>query len=154
MNTAIISIAEADAYLSAYTLWTALTDPEKTHHLTQACVYVQTQWVCEDVVYEDDPDTTEVEVVSIPDEVKEAVAYYAYANSQGTLYGDPAVLDVKRGNLRSERKTLDKMTKEVSYFRGGSLYPFGTTSALGYPDSLMSVHGVSKDSVAVDVIRA
>lgn len=140
MNTTVITPAESDVYLAAYQDWLDLDDATKEAHIAKGSVYAQTQWTCADVVWEDDPDTAEVEVIDIPDSVKEAVAYYAYIDFHGILYGDPTTIPDQHGNLRGLMDKVGDLATEVQYFQGGSLSGSGTQSHTGYPDALMGVH--------------
>ena len=129
MNKAIITPAESDVYLAAYLDWIALDDTTKTLHIEKASVYVQTQWVCVDVDWDDD--------LTIPDNVKEATAYYAYADFQGTLYGDPGD-PTQPGQLSGKLVTAGSVTVSKSYFKGSNSI-YGSASPFGYPDTLMAV---------------
>jgi hypothetical protein len=141
MNTAVITPAESDSFLSDKTSWLALSEAEKEGHIAKASVYAQTQWTCsEEVVWEDDSATEEVEEEAIPDLIKEAVAWYAYASSKNNLFGDPANDDPAKGNLRLERKKLGELEKSVEYYQGGAQKGIGTARHTGYPDALMQVY--------------
>ena len=146
MNTSVINTSEADSYLVLYEDWLDLDDEKKVEYIRRASIYIQTQWTCADVVWEDDPDTVEVESVDIPDEVKEAAAYYAYADFKSVLYGSPTDDEVFVGNLRSQKDKVGSLSAETTYFRGGSKSPSGTHKRLGYPDSLMNLHCLRNSS--------
>jgi hypothetical protein len=152
MNTTVISAADSDTFLAQFTSWTALDDEVKEFYIARACVYAQTKYTCADVVWEDDPDTDDVEVVSIPDEVKEAIAYFAYADSQSNLFGNPAVVDETKGKLRSHKEQLGDLLEEKSWYRGGETSPSGVARSLGYPHTLMSVH-CTLNSSSVTLVR-
>lgn len=135
MNTAIITPSEADTFLAQYSIWDDLPTLDKTFYIYRASVYVQTHWVCVDeVVWE----TSDDETINIPDEIKEAVAYFAYADSQSNLFGDVTTEDEKRGTLKALELEASDLRKRVEYYSGSS-YP-GALFALGYPSSLMSVY--------------
>ena len=140
MNTAVITVAESNTTLAQFSNWLVLPDSSKTFHITRASVYAQTYYTCTDIVWEDDPDTVEVEVVDIPNEVKEAVAYFAYADFNGNLYGDPATANEYKGKLRSKKEQLGDMLEETSWYRGGVSTPNGVAKSLGYPHTLMSLY--------------
>ena len=153
MNFETITIEEADTFLEQFSDWIDLDDDVKTVHIRKASVYAQTQWVCSDVVWEDDPDTDDTETVDIPDEVKEAVAYYAYANFSGNLFGDPSVTEEPtRGHLKSTRDKVGSLSTEKSYYQSGAYSSAGTKSTLGYPDSLMRVYCVNS-STEIKLVR-
>ena len=136
MNKAVITPDEADIFLAGYDTWLALAAEVKRRHIARASVYAQTQWTCTSVVWVDDPDTAEDEI-DIPAVVKEAVAFYAYADSQNNLFGNVVTADEPRGNLRSLKSSIGDLSDEVTYFKGGVTTPSGTMKSLGYPDSLM-----------------
>lgn len=133
MNTAVITVDEANGFLSQFPTWLALDDAAKTHHISRASVYAQTHYTCDDIVWEDPGK-------DIPAEANEAVAYFAYADSQGNLYGDPATVDEYTGKVRSKKEQLGDMLEETSWYRGGVSSPSGAARSLGYPHTLMSVH--------------
>lgn len=141
MNITVITTGESDTFLAQYVDWLVLTAPDKAAHIAKASVYAQTQWTCvDDVVWEDDPDTVDVEIVDIPDEIKEAVAYYAYADYHGNLYGDPSSTEEKHGGLRSNMEKVGDLATEVQYFQGGTQTETGNRSVTGYANALMGVY--------------
>ena len=149
MNTAVINVSESNTTLAQFSDWLALPDSSKKFHITRASVYAQTYYSCTDIVWEDDPDTVEVEAVNIPDEVKEAVAYFAYADFKGNLYGDPATADEYYGKLRSKKEQLGDLLEETSWYRGGATSPNGVAKSLGYPHTLMSIYCTLASSTAL-----
>lgn len=133
MRKDIITPAEADVFLAAYADWLALTpDSVKEAHIAKASVYVQTSWTCVDIDWSDD--------LTIPEDVKEAVAYYAYADMHSVLYGDVTTSrDV--GDLQMKSVRAGDVTVAKAYFKGiGSVSKMGTNSPLGYPNSLMGTY--------------
>ena len=153
MNTTVITPEESDVFLAAYEDWLALDPTVQEAHIAKGSVYAQTQWTCADVVWEDDPDTEEVEEVDIPALVKEAVAYYAYIDFHGNLYGDPAAVADKHGNLRATMDKVGDLQTEVEYFQGGSFSGSGTQSHTGYADALMGEYCVSSGTGTGDLVR-
>lgn len=154
MNYAIITPEQSDVYLARFADWIALDDPTKVEHISRASVYVQTQWSCVDtVVFEDDPDTDEVEEVAIPDEIMKATAEYAYVDFQGNLYGDPATDEDPHGNLRSQSDQVGDLKTEISWYKGGAQSSYGTDANTGFPDSLMSTYCKSTTYGTTEVIR-
>ncbi len=129
MNRVVVTPAEADTYLAMYPDWLDLDTPVKESHISKASVYAQTVWTCEDV----DWDTPE-------DPLKEAVSYYAYSDSQGNLYGDPATHEELRGKLRSIKNKVGSLSEEQSWYRGGTTAPAKLQQALAYPDQLMGLY--------------
>lgn len=129
MNKEIITPTEADIYLSAYADWTDLSDPLKVIHISKGSVYAQLQWECVDVDWDD--------TINIPDNIKEAVAYYAYANFGDQLYGDPTEVS-EVGQLNKKLVKVGSVTTSKSYFRGKDII-YGAASPFGYPDSLMRI---------------
>jgi len=144
MNTAIITADESDTILAQYTSWTALLDPKKEFFIARASIYAQTKWSCVDIVFEGDDE-------NIPDEIKEAVAYYAYADYSGNLFGDVAISTIKAGKLKSKREKLGELEEEISYFLSGNQLT-SSAKSLGYPDTLMKVY-CTKESINSELIR-
>lgn len=127
--TPIITIQEADAYLAAYPDWLALTNEEKDSHIYNASLYVQTNWTCVDVDWED--------TANIPEEIKHATALYALADSQGNLYGDAAAADSR--NTTREMIKAGAVTLDTYYTTTGKAQ-VGIESSFGLPDELMGLH--------------
>jgi len=142
MNKAIITPAESDAYLAVYADWLALDNTIKEQHIEKASVYVQTQWTCIDVDWDDTP--------TIPDNIKEATAYYAYADFKGTLYGDPGDT-TEPGQLRSKLVTAGSVTVAKGYYKGSNNI-YGSAAPFGYPDSLMELSCTSASGSGVTTL--
>lgn len=146
MNTTAITVEESNTYLSMYTTWLNLNEQAKKAFIARGSVYAQTQWTCvDDVVWEGTP--------AIPDEIKEAVAYYAYADYNGKLYGDPANPEERRGGLRATVAKVGDLMDEVQYFQGGSQTGVGNMSSTGYADSLMRVHCEKSSAGSISLVR-
>ena len=146
MRKDIITVAEADVLLSLYQEWLSLTPLQREKHISKASVYVQTQWTCVDIDWDDD--------LTIGDDIREAIAYYAYADAAGVLYGDvTASRDV--GDLQMKSIKTGEVTVAKAYFKGiGSINKTGTQSPLGYPNSLMGAHCSANCASASTLIRA
>lgn len=127
MNKTVITPAEADVLLAQFADWVALSDALKLSHIAKASIYAQTQWTCVDV------DWTDSDLV--PDDIKEAVAYYAAADMHGNLFGDISSLDSDKGKIKKERSKVGSMEEEFEY--SGSVPLYATRRSLGYPDVLM-----------------
>jgi len=127
MNYAIITPTEADTTLAIYSNWVSLENDTKLAYIRKASVYIQTKWTCAEVDYEG----------TIPDEIKEACAYYAYANFSNNLFNDVNAKDVAKGTLKSERKVADVVEKEQSWYPGTAN---SKPSPLSYPNTLMAIH--------------
>jgi len=147
VNTTVITVDEADDYLAQKAAWLELSDAVKTSHIVKGSVYAQTQWTCvDDVVWEGTPD--------IPDELKEAVAYYAYADSQGVLYGDPSSPVDRHGGLREVTSRVGELSDSVAYFQGGTQSGSGNMSVTGYADALMRTNcSLVSSSSSVGLVR-
>ena len=125
LNKAIITPAEADAILTQEAAWLALTDTVKEYHIAFASVYMQLNWLCTDVDWDDD--------TTITAEQEEACAYYALASSNGNLYSDTKQSSVAHGLLQEETKKLGSLVKTVKYHAGSDV----TVDPLQYPNMLM-----------------
>lgn len=148
MNTTVITVAEADVFLGQQAAWLGLDNAAKKAFIARGCVYAQTQWTCVDEV------VWEGAEMDIPDELKEAVAYYAYADSGGNLYGDPASPEARHGGLRSVSSKLGELADETQYFQGGAQTGVGNMSATGYADALMKVYcELAATSGSVPLVR-
>ena len=126
MNTAVITPAEADVYLAQYPNWLNLTNDQKLYFISRASAYVQMEWSCTNVDWDDDS--------TISPTIKEAVAYYAYADSANNLYGDVTEATEIKGPLRVEEYKLDTLAIKNQWYKGSQN---STLSSLGYPNSLM-----------------
>jgi hypothetical protein len=133
MNTAVITDSEADVLLASFTDWSTLTEAQKLSFIRRASIFAQVAWTCSSVVWEGDDE-------DIPDEVKEAVAYYAYADFKSNLFGDITSTGSSHGNLQMSRDKLGDLETERTYFKGGQDLASGFKSILGYPDSLMKIY--------------
>ncbi len=127
MNKTVITPAEADSFLSIYTSWSNLSQAQKLDAIAKASVYAQTTWTCADVDWDAVVDTN----------IKEAIAYYAYAASAGALYGDVTVRDESHGKLRANEYKVGALATKKSWYRGGATQPQGRNKSLAYPDTLM-----------------
>jgi hypothetical protein len=138
MNKAIITPAEADVFLALEEDWLVLDNATKVAHIERASVYVQTQWVCA-FDWDDTP--------NIPEVVKEAVAWYAYSEFKGVLYGssDASTFDVVEKSVKAGSVTVSKKFNAA----GGK---YGPASQLGYPDALMKSE-CSRVSSVSELIR-
>ncbi len=147
MITPIITIAEADAFLAAYPDWLTLTDDQKTAHIYNGSLYIQTTWTCVDV----DGDAIDwTDTANIPEEIKNACALYAYADSLGNLYGSVATADT--------RKTTKEMVKAGSVtideeFAAGGSSAVGVKGSFGLPDTLMGLYCKGSGTCGAALIR-
>ena len=139
MRKDIITPVEADVFLAQYLSWTALTNDQKLYYIGRASVYVQLAWTCADVDWADD--------TTITDNMREAIAYYAFADSAGNLYGDVAVADEFKGSIKHEKYKLDTLALENAWYARNAAKPSGSHSSLGYPNSLMEVACTFNSSV-------
>ncbi len=137
MITPIITAAEADVFLAAYPDWLALDSAVKDAHLYNASLYIQTQYTCLDVDWTDP--------LTIPEEVKNACALYALADSVGNLYGNVETPDTRR--TTRELVKAGSVTVEEEFAAGGS-NETGTTASFSKPDTLMSLHCTKNSSCA------
>lgn len=141
--TPIITPAEADAYLAAYPDWLALDEPTKEMHIYNASLYIQTNWECTGIDWEDD--------LSIPEEVDHACALYALADSVGNLYGDITDPD--------DRKTYREMIKAGAvtldtYYSASGVVQTGTQTSFSLADELMGLHCTSESDLgSVELTR-
>jgi len=128
LNKAIITPAEADAILVTETDWLALTDPVKEGHIAKASVYMQTRFTCSEIDWSDDTTFT--------DEIKEACAYFALADSNGNLYTDPTDTPSGKGNIIEESDKVGSLASTVKYSDQGAHTSY---DLLQYPNALMGV---------------
>lgn len=142
MNKAVITPAEADSFLSIYTSWSNLSQEQKLNAIAKASVYAQTTWICANVDWDAVTDAN----------IKEAVAYYAYAASAGALYGDVTVRDEPHGKLRSDEYKVGVLTTKKAWYRGGATQPQGKDKSLAYPDTLMKTVCIAK-TFDTEIIR-
>ncbi len=136
MITPIITVVEADVFLAAYPDWLALDDPTKETHIYNASLYIQTGWSC--AVNGVDIDWTDT--ANIPEEIKQACAYYALADSTGNLYGDVQVTPTATGRLTKKMVKAGSVTVDKEYAASGSASIAGAAGSFGLPDDLMSIY--------------
>ena len=134
MITPIITPAEADIILAAYPDWTVLTDEVKEAHIYNASLYIQTQYDCIKV---DGEPIDWTDTATIPDEIKDACAYYAYADASGNLFGDVATPDTRK--TTREMVKAGSVTVDESFASTGTVQG-GVSSSLAKPDLLMSLY--------------
>lgn len=137
LNKALITPEEADVFLAMYPDWIALDTPAKTDHIAKASVYLQTHWLCEDVDWSDES--------TLDEDVKESCAYYALADSVGTLYTSPDSTEETMGLVSEQTSKLGSLQTTVKYCcnnRGEKIYP------LGYADALMGTQCEKLDTGA------
>lgn len=144
IEKALITPAQADATLASESDWKDLATPEKTNHIAFASTYVQLNWYCTGIDWSDE--------TTIPDEVKEAVAYYALANSRGTLFEDTNPQTERSGDVQEKTSQLGGLKSTVKYFESSESeegYP------LQYPDALMDFYcnKVSGGAGSVKAVR-
>lgn len=132
INRAIITAAESQVILSNEAEWLALTDTVQEYHISRASVYIQTRWTCDEIDYDDD--------TTITDEVKEACAYYALADLNGTLL-DSSVSDDTVGKVIEESKKVGSLTKTIKWADNNEQKHY-----LSYPDMLMEIGCSSANS--------
>ena len=135
--TALIDIATANSYNGD--AWDALTDPEKTMHIYNATVYMQTRWYCSDVDWDTPAD--------LDDDLQRACAYYADADRLGLLYTALASAEPHRAIVK-ERKKLEGMEKEIQWADVGALT---TGNPLESIDAIMRLYCTAKSSTLVRV---
>ena len=131
MRKDVITIAEADVVLFAQADWLSLSDAVKIASIGRASVYVQTKWSCADIDWEDD--------TTIFADVKEAIAYFAYADSKGVLYGNAGQLDSDILSSKSVKAASVTVTKVYATSRTLNT-PSSSMRQLGYPTDLMSMY--------------
>jgi hypothetical protein len=131
----LITVAEADATLAQRPDWLALTDDEKSEHITKASVYVQTSWRCD-----------EVEWTDLPSDIKDAVAWYAYADMQGALYPD------SEAQVKKQKDELGSLKSDTEWYQRTMMLP--TSEHLKFPDAIMSAYCFSNIIGGVDLVRA
>ena len=108
--TPLITIAEADAFNALSPDWLLLTDPAKDAHIFNASVYMQAEWVCADVEW-DDPTT-------LDEDVKRCCGYFADADRIGVLTA-PIAVTAKTGNVTEETRKLGTMLKTTKWAESG-----------------------------------
>jgi hypothetical protein len=131
----LITIAEADATLSQRPDWLALTDEEKSEHIARASVYVQTSWRCEDIEWTD-----------LPQDIKDAVAWYAYADTQDALYAD------SEAQVKKQKDELGSLKSDTEWYQRTMIS--SSSEHLKFPDAIMSAYCFSNVIGGVDLVRA
>jgi|LGVE01.1.fsa_nt_gb hypothetical protein len=129
LNKAIITVVEADTTLALEAAWLLLTDTVKESHIAKASVYIQTVWECTDIDWSDDS--------TIPEEVKEACAYFALADSNGNLYADPKDEVTGKGLISEETDKVGSLASTVKYCCDKGVVD--NYDLLQYPNALMGV---------------
>jgi len=129
----LITKTESNTYLTEFFGWSSLPDATKDLHIKKASLFVQTNWICSEVDWSDS--------TTIPDDVKEATAYYAYASYSSNLFG--SVTSEDGGTIKKKSNKVGSLADSVEY-RGSS--PGGAKNSTGYPDSLMKVSGCTATS--------
>ena len=134
MITPIITPLEADAFLAAYADWLALTDAVKESHIYNSSLYIQTQYDCLSVngVVVDWTDTA-----TVPEEVKNACALYALADSVGNLFGDVGTADTRK--TTREMVKAGSVTVDEEFSLNGTTQS-GVAASFAKPDMLMSIY--------------
>lgn len=127
LNQAVITPTEADVFLALEAAWLLLTDTVKEDHISKASIYMQTAWTCSDIDWSDD--------TTIPDDVKQACAYYALADSNGNLYPEATATPTDKGNILEETKKAGSLQKTVKY---SDSHLNDSGDLLQFPNSLMS----------------
>jgi len=138
----LITPAESETFLSHYDDWLSLDEPTQERHISAGSVYVQLKWTCEDIDWSD--------TSGLPVDIKEAIAYYSYANFKGLLYGDPSQSSLNEEFMVSGR--IDKLTRTVE-FRSPKDFS-SSQHPLAYPNSLMSAYCTSNIIGGVRLVRA
>lgn len=133
MNRSIITAEESALYLSFSTEWVALDDDTMERHISLACVYMQSEWQCDGLDWNDS--------TAIPDEMKEACAYYALASFSGNLYTSADETVEQKGNIIEETDVLGPLESTLKYSDSGVA---SKSSVLQYPNTLMSIYCSSK----------
>lgn len=130
MKTDLITPAESTLLLSVYADWADLTDDEKKLYIKHSSYYVQSTWNCVDIDWYDDS--------TIPEEVKEAIAYYAYADFKGKLFGLVTTEKDTEGKIKSIFEKVGEIAEKTEYY--STLKSKGTLAPFGYPDMIMSAY--------------
>ncbi len=129
--TPLITKAESDTYNALSSDWLALTDAVKDIHIFNASVYMQNNWSCTDVEWDD--------TTTLDDDLKRACAYYADADRIGVL--NTAVSAVApKGMMTEETKKLGTMLKTVKWAETGNV----SGNPLASIDAIMKVYCVSQ----------
>jgi len=128
--TNLITISESDTYNALSSDWVALADPIKTAHIFNASVYMQANWACTDVEWDD--------TSTLDDDLKRCCSYYADADRIGVLSA-PVATTVKHGNITEETKKLGTLLKTTKWAEGGST----SGDPLESINSLMSLYCTS-----------
>lgn len=129
LEKAVITAAESQTILALESDWIALDDSVQEIHIGYGSVYAQTGWSCIDSTTGLEMDWTDA-----PDDVKEAVAYFALANFRGVLYPNVNTqAALTEQNIIEVTKKLGTMQKTVKYSPPGADYP----DPLSYPRILM-----------------
>ena len=121
----LITIIEADDYNAASDEWALLSDPEKSKHIFQASLYMQTRWNCVEVDWED--------AATLSDDLKRACAYYAEADRAGLLFPSLSY-EEPRGRLTEETGKVGPLLETKKWSTFG---PTLTQSPLTSIDALM-----------------
>ena len=101
----LIDETTADLYNADSAGWLALTTAAKDVHIFNASVYIQSNWTCVDIDWDDNTTWT--------DDLKRACAWYADADRAGVLFPDALSTETKRGRLVQETKKMGPMSKTL-----------------------------------------
>ena len=124
--TPVILPADADTYLALVADWLSLSDAQKTDHIYNATVYMQANWTCTDVDWDDHTSTD--------DDIKRACAYYADADRLGVLFPSREVTE-KHRYMTSRKYKVEGLEEHYQWAESGP-------SASG--DPLEEIHTIMK----------
>jgi len=133
----LVTKADSNLFLAEFSDWLALSDAIKDAHIRKASLYVQSKWESEDIDWTDS--------LTIPVEVNEATAFYAYSVYKGVLIGSPGEIPAGTGKIKVESSKAGSVSSYVEYF-GSQAVGAGNLSPLAYPDMLMETVCTKKGS--------
>jgi hypothetical protein len=142
LNKAVITPAESDVFLAHKADWLILDDTVKLIHLARSSVYLQTNWTCAEIDWDDE--------LTISDVVKESCAYYAYADFVGNLFSSLSADGTAIGRLTQKTENLGDLESTYKYSDTSSST---SSDPLDYPDTLMATECTSVSSGSQTLTR-
>jgi len=133
----LVTKTDADLFLAEFADWLVLSDGIKDANIRKASLYVQSKWESEAIDWADP--------LTIPVEVNEATAFYAYSTFKGILIGSPGEIPTGTGKVKIESSKAGSVSSYVEYF-GSSAVGMANLHPLAYPDMLMETVCVRKGS--------
>lgn len=120
----LITPSESDVFNVLSPVWIALTDPEKEAFIFNSSVYMQLNWDCESVEW-DDPST-------LDNDLKKACAFFAEADRIGVLFDEMKKEDVhgKKTMFKEKLEGLEEITQWSMFGQAVNGNPLDSVNAI------------------------